>query len=110
MNNDDAAPNTNRPMGGRFRRPSDYQPTGRPFHGTSAPRPGSRGFYNQSPQAILLRKGKAITKKCIELALAGDVTCIKICMSRLIAPATSSILEFENRIAILEAARERGLN
>jgi hypothetical protein len=113
MNNDDAAPNTDRSKDGRFVkgcRPSDYRPTGRPFHGTSDPRPGSRGFWQQSPEAILRRKGKAITRKCIELALAGDVMMLRLCLERLIAPMTASMANFEDRIALLEAAREKGLH
>jgi hypothetical protein len=76
----------------------------------SNPRPGSGGFYNQSAQAILVRKSKAITKVCIQKALAGDVTCIRICMERLCPPMTASMAEFEDRIALLEAAREKGMH
>jgi hypothetical protein len=84
--------------------PPEIKPGRRPFHGTSDPRPGSKGFYNKSPKAILLAKGKLITKKAIEMALAGDVVLLKCCLERLLPPARVDVDELELRLARLEAA------
>jgi hypothetical protein len=64
------------------------------------------GFWQQSAQTCLFKSGKRITKKAIQLALAGDVVLLKACLERLIAPASQTTAELERRLSELEAAAE----
>jgi hypothetical protein len=59
---------------------------------------------------IMEVKAKAVTKKAIELALAGDVTCIRLILERIVPIARPEMVELEDRIAALEVARKAGMN
>ncbi len=48
---------------------------------------GARGRATQAALALLDRDVKGITRKCVELALAGDVTAIRLILERLIPVA-----------------------
>ena len=53
--------------------------------GNPAGRPkGARNKSTMAAEMLLESQAAAITKKCIDLALAGDSTALKLCLSRLI--------------------------
>lgn len=59
--------------------------------GCKSPNPSGRpkGAKNKTTmfaEALLQGEAEAIVRKTIDLALAGDVQCLKICMDRLIPP------------------------
>ena len=64
---------------------------GRPFakgrSGNPAGRPrGSRNRSTLAAQMLLQGEAEALTRKAVELALGGDVTALRLCLDRLIAP------------------------
>jgi Family of unknown function (DUF5681) len=66
---------------------------GRPFEpgrsGNPAGKlPGTRHRATIAIQSLLDGEAEALTRKAIELALAGDVACLRLCIDR-IAPATA---------------------
>jgi hypothetical protein len=63
---------------GRFRRGSSGNPAGRP-----------RGSINQATRAaglLLDGEAEALTRKAIELALAGDPVALRLCLDRIVGP------------------------
>ena len=67
--------------------PRNNAPTtrGRPFPRGNPGRPkGSRHKTTQAMQVLLDGEGEALTRKAIELALAGDATALRLCMDRLL--------------------------
>jgi Family of unknown function (DUF5681) len=67
--------------------PRNNAPTtrGRPFAPGNPGRPkGSRHKTTQAMQVLLDGEGEALTRKAIELALAGDATALRLCMDRLL--------------------------
>jgi hypothetical protein len=67
---------------------------GRPFRkgrsGNPAGKPkGTRHRATMAVQSLLEGEAEALTRKCIELAKAGDTTALRLCMERL-APAMKS--------------------
>ena len=64
---------------------------GRPFHpgrsGNPAGRPkGARNRATLAAEALLDGEAEALTRKAIELALAGDATALRLCMERVLPP------------------------
>ncbi len=64
---------------------------GRPFpKGTSGNPAGKpKGTLHKATQAALVLlegEGEALTRKAVELALAGDTTALRLCLERLIPP------------------------
>jgi hypothetical protein len=58
---------------------------GRPFPPGNPGRPkGSRHKTTQAMQVLLDGEGEALTRKAIELALAGDARALRLCMDRLL--------------------------
>ena len=58
---------------------------GRPFPPGNPGRPkGARHKATQAIQALLDGEGEALTRKAIELALAGDATALRLCMDRIL--------------------------
>jgi len=45
---------------------------------------GSRHKATIAAQALLDGEGEALTRKCIELALAGDMTALRLCLERIV--------------------------
>ncbi len=70
--------NTGRLSDGRFGPGSRGNPNGRPV--------GSKNRATLAAAAILDGEAEALTRKAVELALNGDVTAMRICMERLVAP------------------------
>lgn len=67
--------------------------------------PGKSGNPNGRPKGTFQRhvqlaklvrdNGEQIINRCIEMALSGDSTCMKICMDRIVPPAKKDALDFE---------------
>ena len=58
---------------------------GRPFPPGNSGRPkGARHKATQAIQALLDGEGEALTRKAIELALAGDATALRLCLDRIL--------------------------
>ena len=67
--------------------PRNNAPTtrGRPFPPGNPGRPkGARHKATQAIQALLDGEGAALTRKAIELALAGDATALRLCLDRIL--------------------------
>jgi uncharacterized protein DUF5681 len=89
------------------------QVRGRPFQkgqsGNPAGRqPGSRNRASLAAEALLDGETEALTRKAVELALAGDPTALKLCLARMLAPRRDRVVPFRlppiNSAADLEAA------
>jgi hypothetical protein len=64
---------------------------GRPFikgqsGNPSGKRKGTRGRATLAAEALLDGEARALTRKAIEMALAGDVSAMRLCMERLLPP------------------------
>jgi hypothetical protein len=67
-----------REQGGRFAQGQSGNPAGRPR--------GARNKTTLAALALLEEEAEAITRKAIEMAKAGDIVAIKLCLERLIPP------------------------
>jgi Family of unknown function (DUF5681) len=65
----------------RWRKGVSGNPAGKPK--------GARHKVTMAVQALLDGEAEALTRKCIELAMEGDTTALRLCMERL-APAVKS--------------------
>jgi hypothetical protein len=65
-------------QGSRFRKGSSGNPNGRPK--------GSRNVATLACEALLDGQAEALTQKAIEMALAGDVVAMKLCLERIYPP------------------------
>jgi hypothetical protein len=73
---DDKPPaNAGRKQGGRFRPGVSGNPNGKPR--------GARHRTTRAVQELLDGEAEKLTRKAIELALAGDVQCLRLCIDRL---------------------------
>ena len=73
---------------------------GRPFTKGRSGNPGGRpkGALNKSTilaQSLLDGEAEALVKKVIQLALEGDLTCLRICMQRLVPPRKDAPVEID---------------
>jgi len=73
---------------------------GRPFppgvSGNPAGRlPGTRNRATMAAEALLDGEAQALTRKAIELALAGDTTALRLCLERIMPARKSRTLKFE---------------
>ncbi len=62
-------------------------PNGRPA--------GSRNAATLALDSLIDGEANAITQKCIDLAKAGDATCLRLCMDRLVPPRKERAVTFE---------------
>ena len=62
----------------RFRPGRSGNPKGRPR--------GSRSKATLAAEALLEGEAEALTRKAVELALAGDLTALRLCLERLVPP------------------------
>ena len=72
---------------------------GRPFQkgqsGNPKGRPrGSRNKVTLIAQALLDGEAEALVRKVIQLALEGDLTCLRICLERLVPPKKDAPIDF----------------
>lgn len=75
--------------------PKQQKPRGRPFKpGESGnPRgrtPGARCKATMAAQMLLDGEAEALTRKCVELALEGDLTALRLCLERIVPPRKES--------------------
>jgi hypothetical protein len=63
---------------GRFRPGQSGNPAGRPK--------GARNKATIAAEALLEGQAEALTQKAIQLAMAGDVTALRLCVERLVPP------------------------
>ena len=64
--------------------------------GNPAGRPrGARNRATQAAEAILSGEAEALTRKAVELALAGDVTALRLCLERILPAQRGRTLEFD---------------
>jgi hypothetical protein len=68
---------------------------GRPFAKGNPGRPkGARHRVTLAAEALLDGEAEALTRKAIELALAGDVIALRLCLDRIIPPRRERPVEF----------------
>ena len=70
-----------RQLDGRFAPGNNANPTGRPL--------GSKHKATLAIEALLEGEAEKLTRKAVELALAGDTTALRLCLERLVPPAKS---------------------
>src|SRR3979490_191990 len=63
---------------GRFARGRSGNPAGRPR--------GCRDHVNRAARLLLAGEGEALTRKAVELALAGDPAALRLCLERIGGP------------------------
>jgi hypothetical protein len=63
---------------GRFQKGQSGNPRGRPE--------GGRNRATHMAQTLLDGEAESLARKVVELALAGDVMCLRICLERLVPP------------------------
>ena len=72
---------------------------GRPFEkgrsgNPAGRRPGSRNKATLAAAALLAGESEALTRKAVELALAGDPTAMRLCIERLLPPCRERTVKF----------------
>jgi hypothetical protein len=72
---------------------------GRPFEkgrsgNPAGRRPGTRNKATLAAAALLAGESEALTRKAVELALAGDPTAMRLCIERLVPPCRERIVKF----------------
>jgi|SRR5208337_107310 len=77
-----------------------YFQRGRPFKkgrsGNPKGRPkGSRNKTTLIAQALLHGQAEALVKKAVQLALEGDLTCLRICLERLVPLKKDALIEID---------------
>lgn len=86
----------------------DHRKNGRNADGTFGPgnsgKPkGTRHKATIAAEALLDGEGEALTRKAVELAKAGDVTALRLCLERIVPPRRDRPVSF-NLPAIMSAA------
>ena len=71
---------------GRFTRGRSGNPAGRPR--------GCRDHVNRAARLLLAGEGEALTRKAVELALAGDPAALRLCLERIVGPYRERAVEF----------------
>jgi hypothetical protein len=78
--------NIRRTQGGKFAKGFSANPRGNPK--------GSRHRATLAAEALLDGDAEALTRKCVEMALAGDATAMRLCLDRLIPPRRERPVNF----------------
>src|SRR5215203_1967055 len=69
---------------------------GKPFDRGNAGRPkGSRNKATLALEALLEGEGEALARKAVELALAGDITALRLCLDRILPARKDRPVSFE---------------
>jgi hypothetical protein len=64
--------------------------------GNSAGRPrGCRDHVNRAARLLLAGEGEALTRKAVEVALAGDPAALGLCLGRIVGPHRGPTVEFK---------------
>src|SRR5713226_510007 len=71
---------------GRFARGRSGNPAGRP--------PGVRNRVTVAAELMLDNEATALTRKALDLALDGDMTALRLCLDRIIAPRRERAVSF----------------
>jgi hypothetical protein len=76
------------------------KPRGRPFvkgqsGNPAGRRPGSRNRASLAVEALLDGEADSLTRRALELAMAGDPTALKLCLERILAPRRERVVRFE---------------
>ena len=75
------------------------KPRGRPFEKGNPGGPGrpngARNKVTLAIEALLDGEAEGLTRKAIELALAGDITALRLCLDRLCPPRRDRHVSFE---------------
>lgn len=58
-------------------------------------RPGTRNRATRALEELLDGEAEALTRKAIEMALAGDLTALRLCLDRILPPLKSWPVSFE---------------
>jgi Family of unknown function (DUF5681) len=77
---------TGEQQAGRFRKGQSGNPAGRPR--------GSRHSATLAAEALLEGEAEKLTRKCIELALAGDTVALRLCIERICPPRKDRPVSF----------------
>src|SRR5215216_3087087 len=89
---------------------ADTEPPTRPgtFRPGNPGRPaGARNRATLAAMALLEGEAEALTRRCVELALAGDTTALRLCLERLLPKSRAVRLQLPMRtLADLDAATE----
>ena len=89
---------------------ADTEPPTRPgtFRPGNPGRPaGARNRATLAAMALLEGEAEALTRRCVELALAGDTTALRLCLERLLPKSRAVRLELPMRtLADLDVASE----
>jgi hypothetical protein len=57
--------------------------------------PGTKNRATKAAEALLDGEAQALTRKAIDLALAGDTTALRLCLERIVPARKSRTLKFE---------------
>ena len=79
--------NTRRKQAGGFQKGQSGNPRGRPM--------GSRNNATLACEALLEGQAEALTQKAVDMALAGDVTALKLCIERICPVRRDRPVSFE---------------
>jgi Family of unknown function (DUF5681) len=71
----------------QFRPGQSGNPNGRPR--------GSRNATTLALESLLDGEAEALTRKAVELALAGDITALRLCLDRILPPRKDRPVSFE---------------
>ncbi len=77
---------TGRKQAGRFPKGTSGNPAGRPK--------GARHQATLAAEALLDGEAEALARKAVEIALAGDVTALRLCLERLLPPRREHPVRF----------------
>jgi hypothetical protein len=78
---------TGKEQAGHFAKGQSGNPAGRPK--------GSRNRATLAIEALLEGEGEALTRKAIELAKAGDMAALRLCLDRILPPRKDSPVAFD---------------
>ena len=79
--------NTGKEQAGHFAKGQSGNPTGRPR--------GSRNATTLALESLLDGQAEGLTQKAVELALAGDMQAIRLCLDRILPPRKDSPVAFD---------------
>jgi hypothetical protein len=72
---------------GRFQKGQSGNPKGKPK--------GTRNRTTLIAQCLLEGQAEAIVEKIVQLALAGDLTCLRVCLERLVPPKREATIDID---------------
>lgn len=81
------ADNTGKEQAGKFKPGQSGNPSGRPK--------GSRNATTVALEALLDGQAEALTNKAVEMALAGDMAALRLCMDRILPPRKDRPVTFD---------------